>query len=78
MLGADEKLIFATDINVIKPNSEPRTWRYLKLRRKNAIQLSLAKASERTLVARINLDHAPGNSTTIEGKSDDWVRSIHS
>ena len=28
MLGADEKLVFATDINVIKPNSEPRTWRY--------------------------------------------------
>jgi len=39
---------------------------------------SLAKASERPLVARINLHHASGNSTTIEGKFDDWVRSIHS
>jgi hypothetical protein len=27
---------------------------------------------------RIDLDHAPGNATTIEGKFDDWVRSIHS
>ena len=64
--------------STLSPNSEPRTWRYLKLRRKNASQLSLAKASERPLVARINLHHAPGNSTTIEGKFDDWVRSIHS
>jgi hypothetical protein len=43
-----------------------------------ASQLSLAKASERPLVARINLHYAPGKSTTIDGKFDDWVRSIHS
>jgi hypothetical protein len=76
--AADEKLVFATDINVIKPSSEPRTWRFLELRQKNASQLSLAKASELPLVPRINLHHAPCNSMTIEGKFDDWVRSIHS
>ena len=38
---------------------------------------SAFKASERPLVARINLHHASGNSTTIEGIFDDWVRSIH-
>jgi hypothetical protein len=39
---------------------------------------SSAKESDRPLVPRINLYHAFGNSATIEGKFDEWVRSIHS
>jgi hypothetical protein len=59
MLGADEKLLFSTDTNVIKHSSEPRTWRFFRVATKECEPAQLGQGERAaSLVLRITLHHA--------------------